>query len=101
MNRKLKLALAALLGFSTACSSVKNAPKKGAENQQTEADSLKGRDSLRHRIIVMYGVRPPAGMRDKVQQGSQIDPVAERPEADSIPASEGQKAPGTAKSSDK
>ena len=27
MNRKLKLALAALLGFSAACSSVKNAPK--------------------------------------------------------------------------
>ena len=28
MNRNLKLALAALLGFSAACTSVKNAPKE-------------------------------------------------------------------------
>ena len=39
MNKKLKLALAALLGFSTACSTVKNAPAKGAEEQKQETGS--------------------------------------------------------------
>ncbi len=31
MNKRVKLAIAALLGFSAACSSVKNAPKQGDE----------------------------------------------------------------------
>ncbi len=55
MNRKLKLALAALLGFSAACSSVKNASTK-SEPAQTESDTVQ----LAHpRIVVMYGVRVP------------------------------------------
>ena len=33
MNKKLKLALATLLGFSAACSTVKNAPAKGEDVQ--------------------------------------------------------------------
>lgn len=84
MNRKLKLVLAALLGFSAACSSVKNAPEKGREGLQTEADSVSS--SLRHRIIVMYGVRPPESRRDKVQQAEQLDSVVERSRTDSLSA---------------
>ena len=42
MNKKLKLALATLLGFSAACSTVKNAPAKGEGEQQQEADGLRG-----------------------------------------------------------
>ena len=34
MNRNLKLALAALLGFSAACTSVKNAPKEDTAKTQ-------------------------------------------------------------------
>ena len=61
MNKKLKLALAALLGFSTACSTVKNAPAKGAEEQKQETGSQEVQDSVKvpPRIVVMYGVRPP------------------------------------------
>lgn len=53
MNRKLKLALAALLGFSTACSTV----KKNAQGDSSEfpADSVKQVPQL----VVMYGTRPP------------------------------------------
>ena len=39
MNKKLKLALAALLGFSTACSTVKNAPANVAEEHKQETGS--------------------------------------------------------------
>ena len=47
MNKKLKLALAALLGFSTACSTVKNAPAKGAEEQKQETGSQEVQDSVK------------------------------------------------------
>ena len=69
MNRNLKLALAALLGFSAACTSVKNAPKE---------DTAK----------VMYGVRTPR--QDSVrnerlkrlerERPDSLPPVAERPQ---------------------
>ncbi len=55
MNRKLKLALAALLGFSTACSTVKNASSKKTDEAAIPADTVK----IIHPIVVMYGVRPP------------------------------------------
>ncbi len=55
MNRKLKLALAALLGFSTACSTVKNASSKKTDEAAVPADTVK----IIHPIVVMYGVRPP------------------------------------------
>ena len=54
MNKKLKLALATLLGFSAACSTVKNAPAKGEGEQQQEAGAPEVRDSvLRTRIPPM------------------------------------------------
>ena len=51
MNRRLKLAIAALLGFSTACSTVKQAPQES----EPQPDSVK----MVPAIKVMYGTRPP------------------------------------------
>ena len=70
MNKKLKLALAALLGFSTACSTVKNAPAKGAEEQKQETGSQEVQDSVKvpPRIVVMYGVRPPVPVEEVERQ---------------------------------
>ena len=102
MNKKLKLALAALLGFSTACSTVKNAPAKGAEEQKQET----GSQEVPPRIVVMYGVRPPgqAGPATgvhipdaKVQSAEpeELDPVAEKPTEDTpvMDTKKGAKAP--------
>ena len=94
MNKKVKLALAALLGFSAACSTVKNAPVKGEGEQRQEAESSESPDSVQfqHRIIVMYGVRPPGQKLPgtpynpdaKVQSAEpeELNPVAERPTED-------------------
>ncbi len=86
MNRKVKLALAALLGFSTACSSVKNTPVKGKEEAQmdTPAESP--------RIVVMYGVPTPEELKaikpiipdDTTAKKTknifpEVDPVVEKP----------------------
>ena len=104
MNKKLKLALAALLGFSTACSTVKNAPAKGAEEQKQETGSHSVK--VPPRIVVMYGVRPPgqAGPATgvhipdaKVQSAEpeELDPVAEKPTEDTpvMDTKKGAKAP--------
>lgn len=99
MNRKLKLALAALLGFSAACSSVKNVPAKGGSEQKTDAVAPADSTQELHRIIVMYGVRPPQGVKtwseskERQAQQEQLDPVAERA-GDDMPA----KAPQTPQS---
>ena len=91
MNKKLKLALATLLGFSAACSTVKNAPAKGEGEQQQEAGAPEVRDSVAPpRVMVMYGVRPPG----QKTIDEQLDPVAEKP-ADDTPYmdTKGKKAP--------
>lgn len=94
MNRKLKLALAALLGFSAACSSVKNAPRERSQTkQETDDSSRPNRKGDNPRIVVMYGVRTPEGQikvtplkvdslqKPKPQsQPSELDPVAEKAE---------------------
>lgn len=50
MDKRMKLALLALLGFSTACSTVKSGSKsKDGQEAQIEQPTT----------IVMYGVRPP------------------------------------------
>lgn len=61
MSKKVKWALLAILGFATACSSVKNS-SKGAE-QNNDKDSTQVEHNLR-RIIVMYGVRPPVSLEE-------------------------------------
>ncbi|MDE7304638.1 MAG: hypothetical protein K2N04_01815 [Alistipes sp.] len=72
MNRNLKLLLASLLGFSAACSSVRSTPAQSASSQEG-CEVGAETDTVRHRIVVMYGVRPP----QRRQPG--VDPVAERP----------------------
>lgn len=57
MNRKIKLAMAALLGFSAACSSVRNSSdgKSGAQRSvgvEAQSDTLE-------RVVLMYGVPSP------------------------------------------
>lgn len=55
MGKKLKLALIAMLGFSTACSTSKKSAKSnepGVEPQPSEVIESP-------RIMLMYGVRPP------------------------------------------
>lgn len=87
MNRKVKLALTALLGFSAACSSVKQAPKDAS--QQKDADTTLVKESkYPARIVLMYGVRPPLSdsLRIKRQEALErqrpdsLPPVAEQPE---------------------
>ena len=95
MNKKLKLALATLLGFSAACSTVKNAPAKGEGEQQQEAGAPEVRDSVAPpRVMVMYGVRPPGQKTIGVPLKESAVPVAEKP-ADDTPYmdTKGKKAP--------
>lgn len=55
MSKKTKLALLALLGFATACSTVKNSPKS--------SDSEEGQTQIAEPAIrVLYGVRPPVAV---------------------------------------
>lgn len=81
MNKRVKLAIAALLGFSAACSSVKNAPKQG-EEQNTPVETVEPDGPAR--IVVMYGVRPPVSPSvddaSRSAEGAELDPVAEAPQ---------------------
>ena len=91
MNRNLKLALAALLGFSAACTSVKNAPKEDtAKTQGADTTAVKGSPEFPRRVVVMYGVRTPR--QDSVrnerlkrlerERPDSLPPVAEQPVAE-------------------
>ena len=53
MKKKIKLMMAALLGFSTACSTVKNAPQ---ENNDANIQETQGQVE---RIRLMYGTPSP------------------------------------------
>lgn len=86
MMRKLKFALAALLGFSAACSSVKNTPRRTEPTEPTRRDTPDGcRETgealdtvtCRPRIMVMYGVRPPEEVRRNRLPKSQPSDAAE------------------------
>lgn len=61
MNRRVKLAILALLGFSTACSTVKDSPRR--DGKACGSDEAPAPDSVERkippRIVLMYGVRPP------------------------------------------
>lgn len=85
MNRKLKIALAALLGFSAACSTVKNAPKGAVSgSEEPRSDSVTVRRNPH--IVVMYGVRRPAPTEAvrKPGPGTELDPVVEAPGPDTL-----------------
>lgn len=89
MKGKLKFMFAALLGFSAACSTVKNAPVKGQE----EAKGVVTDSIHRPRVVVMYGVRRPVNEQpsrqrmERMRQDS-IGPVLEKP-ADDMPVKPG------------
>lgn len=88
--RKLKFMLAAALGFSAACSSVKNAPKQKSDDKQQLSEAVTDTVSPRPRIVVMYGVQRPGPERQSQQRMERmapdsITPVLERP-ADDMPA---------------
>lgn len=62
MTRRLKLFLVTILGFSTACSSVKNAPKEKDRQGDGDSTAITGSPEPEEdapRVIVMYGVRRP------------------------------------------
>ncbi len=78
MGNRIKIMIMALLGFSTACSSVKNAPKQAGEPSRNETevpDSLVNREGDdAYRIRVMYGVPNP-------RTGEMVTPLQENPDA--------------------
>ena len=81
MSRKLKFALAALLGFSTACSSVKNAPReKNPQAQDADSVVVKGY-SPPPRAVVMYGV--PIPKQDSIRK-KRLEKV-DKQRSDSLP----------------
>lgn len=59
MGKKLKFAVIALLGFSTACSASKKNQKSNEPDPTTEAQPTEMVPIESPRIRVMYGVRPP------------------------------------------
>ncbi len=84
MNRKLKLALAALLGFSAACSTVKNAPSKGSGDPEAQADTVR----IDRPVIVMYGVLIPDAPTDH----KSLNPVLQQDSTVQVPESQPQPA---------
>ena len=54
MNRKINLALLALLGFSTGCSSVKHTPRDGKSGRETLSETdppaIQARDAARQPV---------------------------------------------------
>lgn len=85
MHKRIKLAILTLLGFSTACSTVKNA-SKGEPASAERADTTAFGGSERPKIVVMYGVRPP------VEEPLRDAPVLKVPQQ--TPASEAEAGTG-------
>lgn len=80
MNKRVKLALAALLGFSAACSTVKNAPARNdGAREGVQADTTAVDEAPR--IMLMYGVRPPVAVHIP---DAELDPVTEVPGPDTL-----------------
>ena len=85
MNRRVKLAILALLGFSTACSTVKDSPRR--DGKACGSDEAPAPDSVERkippRIVLMYGVRPPHPVQSVPRQdggsAAPADSAAERP----------------------
>ena len=57
MNAKLKIALLALLGFSTASCASKRAAKRSSDREMQKIEA----DTVDTRIMLMYGVPMPDG----------------------------------------
>lgn len=81
MGNKLKLAIIGLLGFSTACSTVKKSEKPA--EVQPEPETVESVPAIR----VMYGVRQP----DRVRMVQPLETEEAQPEVDSIKTSDSEK----------
>ena len=101
LSKRLKLALLALLGFSTACSSVKEARRGSADKrgETSEAAAEPAADTTERkvpsRLVLMYGVRTPAypfvedpvradtlGIKPQTPAGQPAAPDPESPASD-------------------
>lgn len=75
MSKKMKLALLALLGFSTACSTVKNGTK------ESDADKQTIEEMEQPQIRVLYGVRPPKTVMPAEEAGNAV-PAQDAPQTE-------------------
>ena len=73
MKRKLKWMMAALLGFSTACSTVKNASQEGLNDQQPEPTPHEI-----ERIRLMYGTPSPRSVVVEDSATQEVTPKGEQ-----------------------
>lgn len=80
MDKKVKLALLALLGFSTACSTVKSG-SKSKDREITEIEQP--------RTVVMYGVRPPVDKELEIQE----QPLTLSPQQTAVSETSGEENP--------
>ncbi len=90
MIRNLKYLVAVALGFSTACSTVKQAPREKRADE-TDPSFVHETDTARvpPRIVVMYGVRPPLSDSLRLQRMARmapdsLPPVAEEPQEEDV-----------------
>ena len=67
MLRKLKFAVAALLGFSAACSSVRSVPRETAPAPQ-DSPEMKSDTTQELRVRVMYGVPAPRLTPEQIEE---------------------------------
>lgn len=74
MGRKVKWVLLAMLGFATACSTVKNNPKQGSD------EDTNGVEVSEPQIQLMYGVRNPVPIDEADGDAEECEAPAEKSE---------------------
>lgn len=74
MTNKIKWALLAMLGFATACSTVRNTAR-GEQPESERTDTVETTPQIR----LMYGVRPPVSVEEAERQDS-LRRIESRPE---------------------
>ena len=79
MKRKLKWMMAALLGFSTACSTVKNASQEGGNGQQPEPTPHEI-----ERIRLMYGTPSPRPVLVEESASQEGKPIGGQPKIQAV-----------------
>ena len=72
MGKKVKWALLTMLGFATACSTVKNAPQGGPQDQAPDSARVE------RQIRLMYGVRPPVPVEEVERQQASREKTARK-----------------------
>lgn len=88
MGKKMKWALLTMLGFATACSTVKNTAK--GTGSPEEGDSVKV-ETPERTIRLMYGVQPPVPLEEVERQRAELQAQEAAKESAEKPASETEK----------